>query len=39
VQHATLLTREDADGCREEILFETDLPYLIHAEPAPRFVF
>ena len=39
VQHATLLTREGAGGCREEILFETDLPYLIHAEPAPRFVF
>jgi len=39
VQHATLLTREGAGGYREEILFETDLPYLTHAEPAPRFVF
>ena len=39
VQHATLLTQEAAGGYREEILFETDLPYLTHAEPAPRFVF
>jgi protein-L-isoaspartate(D-aspartate) O-methyltransferase len=38
-QHATLLTREGAGGYRKEILFETDLPYLTHAEPAPRFVF
>ena len=38
-QHATLLTQEDASGYREEILFETDLPYLTHAEPVARFVF
>ena len=39
VQHATLLTHEGAGRCREETLFETDLPYLTHAEPAARFVF
>jgi protein-L-isoaspartate(D-aspartate) O-methyltransferase len=39
VQQATLLTREDAGRYREETLFETDLPYLIHAEPPQRFVF
>ena len=39
VQHAILLTQQAAGGYREEILFETDLPYLTHAEPAPRFVF
>ncbi len=39
VQHATLLTHESAGRYREEILFETDLPYLTHAEPPPRFVF
>lgn len=39
VQHATLLTHEGAGRYREEILFETDLPYLIHAEPPARFVF
>lgn len=39
VQHATLLTDEGAGRCREEILFETDLPYLTHAEPPQRFVF
>ena len=38
-QRATLLTQEGAGGYREEILFETDLPYLTHAEPATRFVF
>lgn len=38
VQHATLLTHEGAGRCREEILFETDLPYLTHAEPQSRFV-
>ncbi len=37
-QHATLLTQEVAGHFREEGLFETDLPYLIHAEPVPRFV-
>jgi len=39
VQHATLLTQEGAGRYREEILFETDLPYLTHAEPPQRFVF
>ncbi|MEO6801284.1 MAG: protein-L-isoaspartate O-methyltransferase [Rhodanobacter sp.] len=39
VQRATLLTHETAGRCREEALFETDLPYLTHAEPAARFVF
>ncbi|MEO6926149.1 MAG: protein-L-isoaspartate O-methyltransferase [Rhodanobacter sp.] len=39
VQHATLLTQEGGGGYREEILFETDLPYLTHAEPVARFVF
>lgn len=37
-QHATLLTHEGAGRYREEILFETDLPYLTHAGPQPRFV-
>jgi protein-L-isoaspartate(D-aspartate) O-methyltransferase len=39
VQHATLLTHEGAGRYREETLFETDLPYLTHAEPLKRFVF
>jgi protein-L-isoaspartate(D-aspartate) O-methyltransferase len=39
VQHATLLTHEGAGRYREETLFETDLPYLTHAEPPKRFVF
>ena len=39
VQHATLLTHEGGGRYREEILFETDLPYLTHAEPPSRFVF
>lgn len=39
VQQATLLTVADADTPREEVLFETDLPYLLHAEPARAFVF
>ncbi|MEO6927202.1 MAG: protein-L-isoaspartate O-methyltransferase [Rhodanobacter sp.] len=38
-QVATLRTHEGAGGYREEILFETDLPYLTHAEPVARFVF
>jgi protein-L-isoaspartate(D-aspartate) O-methyltransferase len=38
VQRATLLTHEGAGRYREEILFETDLPYLTHAEPQSRFV-
>ncbi|OOG53781.1 protein-L-isoaspartate O-methyltransferase [Rhodanobacter sp. C03] len=39
VQQATLLTHEGAGRYREETLFETDLPYLTHAEPPSRFVF
>ncbi|HZX72605.1 MAG TPA: protein-L-isoaspartate O-methyltransferase [Rhodanobacter sp.] len=39
VQRATLLTQESTGRCREEALFETDLPYLTHAEPVARFVF
>ena len=39
VQHVTLLTHEGAGRYREEVLFETDLPYLAHAEPPQRFVF
>jgi protein-L-isoaspartate(D-aspartate) O-methyltransferase len=38
-QQVALLTHEGAGRYREEILFETDLPYLTHAEPTPRFVF
>lgn len=38
-QEATLLTQTDAVTRREITLFETDLPYLLHAEPAPTFVF
>ena len=39
VQQAILLTHEGAGRYREETLFETDLPYLTHAEPPQRFVF
>jgi protein-L-isoaspartate(D-aspartate) O-methyltransferase len=39
VQHAMLLTHEGNGRYREESLFETDLPYLAHAEPPRRFVF
>jgi protein-L-isoaspartate(D-aspartate) O-methyltransferase len=39
VQHATLLTHEGNGRYREEVLFETDLPYLTHAEPSRQFVF
>jgi protein-L-isoaspartate(D-aspartate) O-methyltransferase len=38
-QQAVLLTQEGNGGYREEILFETDLPYLAHAEPPHAFVF
>ena len=38
VQRASLLTHEAAGRFREDGLFETDLPYLIHAEPVSRFV-
>ncbi|MEO5829982.1 MAG: protein-L-isoaspartate O-methyltransferase [Rhodanobacter sp.] len=39
VQQAMLLTHEGDGRYREESLFETDLPYLTHAEPPSRFVF
>ncbi|MEW9625550.1 protein-L-isoaspartate O-methyltransferase family protein [Rhodanobacter geophilus] len=38
-QQAVLIVREGEGRQREESLFETDLPYLTHAAPAPRFVF
>ncbi|MDE2155089.1 MAG: protein-L-isoaspartate O-methyltransferase [Xanthomonadaceae bacterium] len=38
VQRASLMTIEGSGQCREESLFETDLPYLAHAEPPQRFV-
>ncbi len=38
VQRASLLVLEAAGEVRMQGLFETDLPYLVHAEPAPRFV-
>jgi len=38
VQHATLLTLEGEGRFHEETLFETDLPYLKHAEPLQPFV-
>lgn len=38
-QQAVLLTQTGAGGYREDYLFETDLPYLVHAEPPRRFVF
>lgn len=37
VQHAMLYTR-DGEVWSEQTLFETDLPYLHHAEPPQRFV-
>lgn len=37
VQEAVLLVHEGNGRYREERLFETDLPYLSHAEPAQRF--
>ena len=39
VQHATLLTHEGNGRFVVETLFETDLPYLTHAEPPARFEF
>lgn len=36
---AKLLTRLNASDWREESLFETDLPRLVHAEQAPEFEF
>lgn len=38
-QQVVLLTQEGAGRYREEVLLETDLPYLAHAEPPRRFVF
>lgn len=37
-QRVTLHTQEAAGRYREETVFETDLPYLAHAEPPRRFV-
>ena len=39
VQQVVVLTHEGNGRYREENLFETDLPYLAHAEPPRRFVF
>ncbi|MFC4763795.1 protein-L-isoaspartate O-methyltransferase family protein [Dyella koreensis] len=39
VQQLVLLTQEGAGRYREESLLETDLPYLVHAEPPRQFVF
>ena len=39
VLQAVLMTHTDTGTWSEAILFETDLPYLAHAEPAPAFVF
>jgi protein-L-isoaspartate(D-aspartate) O-methyltransferase len=39
VQHVLMLTREGEGRFREESLFETDLPYLAHAEPPRPFIF
>lgn len=39
VQQVVLLTHEGQGRYREENLFETDLPYLAHAEPPRQFVF
>ena len=38
VQQVVLLTLEGEGRFREETLFETDLPYLQHAEPLQPFV-
>lgn len=37
-QRAVLYTRAGSGEWSEQALFETDLPYLSHAAPAPRFV-
>ena len=39
VQQAILLTQADTSTPHESSLFETDLPYLVHAEPSSAFVF
>jgi protein-L-isoaspartate(D-aspartate) O-methyltransferase len=36
---ALIMHRETDGQYREQSLFETDLPYLVHAGPAPRFTF
>lgn len=38
-QQVALLTQESPGRYRDEVLLETDLPYLVHAEPTRRFVF
>jgi protein-L-isoaspartate(D-aspartate) O-methyltransferase len=38
VMEATLMTRESRSGWRREVLFETDLPPLVHAYATRRFV-
>jgi protein-L-isoaspartate(D-aspartate) O-methyltransferase len=38
-QQAVLIVHEGEGRQHEESLFETDLPYLAHAAPSPRFVF
>ncbi|HET7663409.1 MAG TPA: protein-L-isoaspartate O-methyltransferase [Rhodanobacteraceae bacterium] len=37
VMRAVLLHHEGSGKYREESLFETDMPYLVHAAPTPRF--
>ncbi len=38
-QQVVLMTLEGNGRYREEVLLETDLPYLVHAEPPRQFVF
>ncbi|HET6430752.1 protein-L-isoaspartate O-methyltransferase [Dyella sp.] len=38
-QQVALLTHEGDGRYRDEVLLETDLPYLLHAEPPRQFVF
>lgn len=39
VMHAVLCHRDDDGAVRRQSLFETDLPYLVHAAPVPTFIF
>ncbi len=39
VQQVVLITHEGEGRYREENILETDLPYLVHAEPPRKFVF
>ncbi len=39
VMHAVLCHREGDGAFRQQSLFETDLPYLVHAAPVPAFIF